>query len=461
MLYCLDNLGGIIQMIDPNLAHLSVQEKRALLKKMMGEKKHNEIDSIEVFKTEDTKRLDKLLAFYKEIGIDNPYFRYGDGLSGDTISIEGKSYINYASYNYTGCCGAPYVNHAVWQAIEQFGTSSSASRVVSGNKTIHKVLEDKLARNLGVEAALCFVGGYTTNASVISHLMTSEDLILQDSLAHRSLITGSVSSGARRIFFNHNDLSDLEAKLKENRSQYRHCLIIIEGVYSMDGDIADLPGYIVLKNKYKSLLMVDEAHSMGVIGKTGKGLSEYFNLPGSDVDIWMGTLSKAYATCGGYIAGSQLLIDNLKYSCPGFIYSVGLPPPSAAAALASIELIEQEPERIATLKARADLFRNESRRYGLNIGVSHDSAIVPIITGNSTYAIYLSDSLFKQGINAQPIFYPTVEESAARVRFFISCLHSESQIIKTVKIIADIMHAIDSDAVLSEKLRHWESILKA
>lgn len=431
-------------MSNPDFSKLNIEEKRELLKKILQEKEMVNQDDID-FSSMDLKRINGLITHVSSVGIENPYFRCAEGVSRDVVTIAGKEYVNFSGYNYLGCSGDPYVNQAVFKAIEQYGTSASASRIASGNKTIHLQLESMLAKNYDSEAALCFVGGYTTNASTIGHLMTSEDLILQDSLAHRSLITGTILSGARRMGFKHNDLEDLELKCKEFRHQYKQCLIIIEGVYSMDGDIPDLPSYIALKNKYGCKLMVDEAHSAGVLGITGKGIREHFGVAGRDVDIWMGTLSKSYATCGGYIAGAQTLIDNLKYTCPGFVYSVGLPPPSAAAAIAALELIDREPERLVNVRARANLFREESKKYGLDIGLSHESAVVPIITKKSSYALYLSDRLFKQGINAQPIFYPAVEENLARVRFFISSLHSELQISTTVKIIAKTLADIQND----------------
>lgn len=432
---------------DPDFLKWSLEEKRELLKKILHENKTASQSSID-FKTTEFKRVEAFLKYCSSKGIKNPYFRCVEGVSRDVISIAGKEYINFSGYNYVGCSGDPYVNHSVFKAIEQFGTSVSASRVASGNKTIHLQLEEMLAKNLDCEAALCFVGGYTTNVSTIGHLMTSEDLILQDSLAHRSLIAGAIVSGARRVSFKHNDIEDLELKCKEFRHQYKKCIIVIEGVYSMDGDIPDLPSYIALKNKYDCMLMIDEAHSAGVLGQTGKGIRELFGVHGHDVDIWMGTLSKSYASCGGYIAGTQNLIKNLKYTCPGFVYSVGLSPPATAAAIASLELIDREPDRLIQLHAMANLFRDESKKYGLDIGLSHGSGVVPIITGKSSYALYLSDRLFKQGINAQPIFYPAVEENLARVRFFISSLHSESQIKTTVNVIARTLKEIQDDSGL-------------
>jgi 7-keto-8-aminopelargonate synthetase-like enzyme len=279
-----------------------------------------------------------------------------------------------------------------------------------------------------VEDAIVYVGGHATNESTIGHLFGAGDLILHDALAHNSIVQGALLSGARRRPFRHNDWQDLDAVLTEVRSQYRRVLVAIEGVYSMDGDYPDLPKFIDVKTRHKAFLMIDEAHSMGTMGKRGRGIGEHFGVDPRTVDIWMGTLSKSFGSCGGYIAGSKELVEYLKYTSPGFVYSVGMPPAAAGAALASLKLLLAEPERVERLQARSTLFLELARQRGLNTGASNHTPVVPVIIGSSLGALQLSRRLFERGINVQPILYPAVEEKAARLRFFVTACHSEEQI---------------------------------
>jgi 7-keto-8-aminopelargonate synthetase-like enzyme len=260
---------------------------------------------------------------------------------------------------------------------------------------------------------------------------------VHDSLAHNSIIQGSILSGARRRPFPHNDWRAVDELLTEIRRDYRRVLIVIEGVYSMDGDFPELPPFIEVKKKHKALLMIDEAHSLGALGKTGRGITEYYNANPRDVDLLMGTLSKAMGSCGGYIAGSKELVEYLKYTSPGFVFSCGLPPAGAAAALASLRLLQRDPGRIERLQANARLFLNLAKERGLNTGLSNNTPVVPIITGNSLEALLLSRAMYDRGISVLPILYPAVEEEKARLRFFITSSHTEAQIRQTVDILAD------------------------
>jgi 7-keto-8-aminopelargonate synthetase-like enzyme len=333
--------------------------------------------------------------------------------------------------------GDPLVSQAAKEAIDRYGTSVSASRLASGEKELHGQLERALAAFLGVDAALTFVGGHATNETVIGHLLGPGDLVLHDSLAHNSIIQGAILSGARRRPFSHNDPEAAGRLLEQFRHEYRRVLIAIEGVYSMDGDIPELPKFIEVKRRHKALLMIDEAHSLGVLGKGGRGIGEHFDVDRREVDVWMGTMSKALGSCGGYIAGSRELIEYLKYTAPGFVFSVGLPPSGAAAALASLKLLEAQPQRVARLRDNARLFLSLAREQGLNTGHSRDTAVVPVILGNSLRALRVSLAMFARGVNVQPIVHPAVEESAARLRFFITSLHTEAQIRGTVKSLAE------------------------
>jgi len=367
-----------------------------------------------------------------KLGIANPYFKLHDGIAGVTTRIEGREYLNFASYNYLGFCGDPRVSQAARAAIDRYGTSVSASRLVSGERGIHRELEHSLAEVYGVDDAIAFVSGHATNVTVIGYLFGPKDLIVHDALVHNSILQGIKLSGAHRLPFPHRDWAALDAILADQRRQFERVLIVVEGVYSMDGDYPDLPRFVDIRRKHRAFLMVDEAHSFGVMGETGFGIREHFGLRGDDVDIWMGTLSKTLASCGGYIAGETALIEHLKFLAPGFLYSVGMTPPAAAAALAALQCLCCEPERVARLQRMGVLFRDEARNAGIDVGSSAGLAVVPAITGSSARAVRLSRALFERGINVQPILYPAVPEKAARLRFFISSEHTEEQILRAV-----------------------------
>jgi len=396
-------------------------------------------------KSSEYLRLQKNLEVTRQPGVTHPFFMVHEGVTNDRTTIGGTEYINFCSYNYLGMSGDSVVTEAARRAVTKYGTSVSASRVVSGQKPVHVDLEKAIADFIGAEESLVFVGGHSTNETVIGHLFGAGDLILHDALSHNSILQGAMLSGARRRPFRHNDWQECDRILNEVRHEYRRVLIVVEGVYSMDGDYCDLPRLVDIKKKHKAYLMVDEAHSLGTMGLHGRGMAEHFDVNPRDVDIWMGTLSKSFASCGGYIAGSSELIEYLKYTAPGFVYSVGLSPPNAAAALAAINLLQEEPERVAKLGENARLFLRLAKREGLNTGLSNNTAVVPVITGNSEYAVKLSQALFQRGINVQPILYPAVEESAARLRFFITSTHIEDQIRQTVSAVAEELARIDPD----------------
>lgn len=371
------------------------------------------------------------------LGVGNPFFRIHDGIAGATTSIGGKTCVNFANYNYLGLSGHPEVSEAAKAAIDRYGTSVSASRLVSGERQIHRDLERALADVYGVDDAIVLVSGHATNVSTIGYLFGPKDLILHDELIHNSILLGAQLSGARRLSFPHNDWQALETILLEQRRRFERVLIVVEGLYSMDGDYPDLPRFVELKKRHCAFLMVDEAHSFGVMGKSGLGIREHFGLSGRAVDIWMGTLSKTLAGCGGFIAGETALVEHLKFLSPGFLYSVGMSPPLAAASLAALRIMLREPQRVATLQERGQLFLRLAKQAGIDTGTSAGLAVVPAITGSSIKASRLSVALLEQGINVQPILYPAVQEKAARLRFFISCEHTAPQIETTIHALAD------------------------
>ena len=383
----------------------------------------------------DYRRLRQDLDRVEELG--NPFFTVHEGTAKDTTQIEGRSLINYASYNYLGLSGDPRLNQAAQDAIAQYGTSVSASRVVSGERPVHQQLEKGLAKFLGTEDCIAYIGGHATNVTTIGHLFQEKDLILYDALSHNSIREGCNLSGATAMEFPHNDWQTLDQLLKEHRRHYEKVLIAVEGVYSTDGDLAPLPEFVRLKAEHKTFLLVDEAHSIGVLGSSGRGIGEHFGIDPKAVDMWMGTLSKSFASCGGYIAGCTELVEYLKYTAPGFVFSVGMAPSNAAAALEALKIIESEPDLVTQVQQKSRLFLSLAKESGLNTGNSHDSPIIPIIVGEPYKAVQLSHTLFQQGINVQPMVYPSVPYDSARLRFFLSSLHTDAQIEQTVKTIAD------------------------
>jgi 8-amino-7-oxononanoate synthase len=396
------------------------------------------------------KELKQRLEMAEVAGVKNPYFTLHERITNNTSVIGGREVLNYSSYNYVGLSGHPEVANASKAAIDRYGTSVSASRVASGEKPLHRELEAAIARMVGAEDSIVMVGGHGTNVGTVGHLLGPGDLILHDALIHDSVMQGAKLSGAQRRPFPHNDPVALERMLAVLRPSYKRVLIVIEGVYSMDGDIPDLAAFIRLRNTYKCWLMVDEAHSLGVIGKTGRGIGEHAGIDTSEVDLWMGTLSKSLSSCGGYIAGSKALVEYLKYTSPGFVYSVGISPPNAASALASIQVLEREPGRVATLHKNAAQFLKLAAERGLDTGHSAGSAVVPVIVGNSFLAIKLAERLFARGINVNPIIYPAVEDNAARLRFFITSEHTSEQIAFTVETVASALAELRRELSLDD-----------
>lgn len=375
----------------------------------------------------------------EQLGLVDPFFKVHEGLAGATSIIQGNTCINFASYNYLGYSGDPRVVQAACDAAAHYGTSVSASRVVSGERPIHGELEQAIANAYGVEDAVAFVSGHATNVSTLGYLLGPKDLVLHDEYIHNSSLVGAQLSGAKRMSFSHNDPDALDALLSRHRHQFERVLIVIEGLYSMDGDIPDLPRFIELKQRHQTWLMVDEAHSFGVMGATGLGLREHFAINPTDVDIWMGTMSKTLSGCGGYIAGNKALVETLRYFAPGFLYSVGMPAQVAAPSLKVLELMQQEPERVTQLQTISHYFLQQAQARGLDTGHSIGSAVVPVIVGSSPLAAHLSHALFEQHINVQPILYPAVPEKSARLRFFLSCEHTQAHIDKTLDVLVTLL----------------------
>jgi len=387
-------------------------------------------------------RIDKLPSYTRialirlaaqKLGIDDPYFICHEGIAGATTTVAGRSLINFSSYNYLGLSGDSRVSDAVKAGIDRYGTSLAGAPRVIGEVALVRELETTIAGLYGVDDAVTFASGHATNVNTIGFLFGPKDLIVHDQLVHNSVIEGVRLSGATRRAFPHNDPAALDRLLSEIRGNFERVLVVIEGLYSMDGDLPALASFVEIKKRHRAFLMVDEAHSLGVLGRTGRGIHEHCGVPAGDIDIWMGTLSKSFAGCGGFIAGERALIDLVRYAAPAYNASVGLAPALAAASLTAIRIMLDEPWRLELLRVAGRYFLDQARQRGLRTGLSEGYCVVPLITGSSLKAVSLSKKLARAGINVQPIIHPAVEEKLARLRFFISHAHTPAQIDQTLE----------------------------
>jgi 8-amino-7-oxononanoate synthase len=366
-------------------------------------------------------------------------FREHVGMATAELEVAGRRMINFSSFNYLDLAGDPRVTAAAKQAIDEFGTSTGSGRIIMGEISLFRQFERELAETLGVEDALLGVSGYGTNVAAIGYLMRKHDLIVYDELVHNSMLTGAQLSGARRLSFAHNDLDALDRLLAEHRGSHERVLIMTEGVFSMDGDIPDIPRMIEIKKRHRALLLVDEAHSIGVIGSRGMGVVDHFSLDPADIDIHYASMSKAFATIGGYIAGRKELITMLKHYAPGLgLYIASPTPANAAAGLAALRIMRAEPERGRRVVANADYFRERAQAAGLDIGPSAGSGVVPVMLADSELALWLAVKLFENNIFTFPMLFPVVPRNAARLRFFLSVAHTREHIDRTIDMIVQL-----------------------
>lgn len=382
-------------------------------------------------------------AVGRTLGVGTPFFREIEAKNGARCTIEGRERINFASYDYLGLGSHPEARAAAARAAEEWGVSANASRLVGGERPYHRALEAALAEAHGTEAAVAMVSGHATNVTTIGALLGPKDLILMDALIHNSISEGARLSGAARLTFPHNDWEWVDETLARVRGRYERVLIAVEGLYSMDGDFPDLPRFVEVKARHEAWLMVDEAHAFGVLGETGRGIAELQGVDPRAVEIWMGTLSKTLASCGGYVCGSAALVSHLKHKAPGFVFSVGLPAPVAAAATAALAAMAAEPWRVARLRENGLRFRDGAAAAGLDVGLSEGYAVTPVIVGDSPRAVVAADMLFKRGINALPIIFPAVPEREARIRFFLTSDHLPEDIDRAVAETAEVAKALD------------------
>lgn len=375
------------------------------------------------------------------LGFTNPYYRVHDGRAGTRTSIAGRELLNFASYDYLALNGHPEVLAAHEEAARRYGTSVSGSRITSGERNVHRALEAALADIYGAEAGAVFVSGHATAASVIESILGPRDLLIHDSLIHNCVVVGAQGSRCQRKSFRHNDLDDLEAYLTLTRHLFERVLIVSEGLFSMDGDGPDLHRLAEIKERFHAWLMVDEAHSLGVLGATGRGIAEHAGMDPGRVDIWFGTLSKALVGCGGYVCGSGALVDVLKARAPGLVYSVGAPAPVAAASLKALEIMRREPARVAALQANGAHFIAGARARGLDVGLSWGFGVTPIILGTDIRTFAMARDLERMGVYAFPVTSPGVPQGTSRLRFFLSAAHG----------VADMDTALDAVATILDR----------
>lgn len=365
----------------------------------------------------------------------HPYFVPVDRLE-KMYSASPDGYVSLAHYDYLGLAKHPRVTEAATQAIAEFGPGVGASRLVGGERLAHRALERNLAEFLGVGDVLTMISGYLTNVSLINHLLGPRDLVLIDELAHNSIVVGAKSGKMECQLFEHNNLDDLERRLAEARGQYRHVLVVVEGLYSMDGDIPDLPRLIEIKERHDAWLLVDEAHSYGVLGDTGRGICEHFDIDPSQIELSVGTLSKSFVSSGGFICASADIIAWLRFTLPGFVYSVGLAPSTTASANAALEVLKDEPDRVARVKAKSRLFMDTARAAGLTPGAAIGQAVVPLFFDDPMQTMMVSQVLLEAGIYAPPIVQVGVPKDQPRIRFFFSAEHRDRDIVRAVDVIA-------------------------
>ncbi len=341
------------------------------------------------------------------------------------VVIQGRRLINLSSNNYLGLTTHPRLVDAMVKATHQWGVGSGAVRPIAGTMTLHEQLEARLAAFKHTEASLVFQSGFTANVGVLQVLVGEGDVIISDELNHASIIDGIRLSKAERSIYRHRDLDDLERHLEKHRSK-RVKLVVSDGVFSMDGDVAPLRQIVGLAEAHGALVMVDDAHASGVLGANGRGTVNHFGLEGR-VDLQIGTLSKAIGVLGGYVAGTQLVRDFLIHRARPFLFSTSHPPGVAAACIAALDVLLEEPERIERLWGNTRRFKQGLQRLGFDLG-SSETPITPVIVGKGELAMGLSDRLFERGIFAQGIGYPTVPEGRARVRTIVTSAHSEDQL---------------------------------
>ncbi|HEX5840628.1 MAG TPA: glycine C-acetyltransferase [Anaerolineales bacterium] len=361
----------------------------------------------------------------KEQGLYNRIRTIGSA-QGAWLTVDGQNVLNFCSNNYLGLANHPKIVEAAKEATNKYGVGPAAVRSIAGTMDLHVQLEQRLAKFKGAEDVITFQSGFTANLGAISALVGKEDVIFSDRLNHASIIDGCRLSGAKIIAYEHNDPSALEDAIKEHASNYRRALIVTDGVFSMDGDIAPLPDLYEVAKKYDILFMVDDAHGEGVLGKGGRGIVDHFGLHGK-VDIEVGTMSKAFGVVGGMVAGDRVIIEWLRQRGRPFLFSSAVTAPDAAACLAAVDLLEESTELVDRLWSNARYFKEEMKKLGFDTGVS-ETPITPVMLGEAPLAQQFSRELFEEGVFAMSIGFPTVPTGKARIRVMISAAHDNDDL---------------------------------
>src|SRR5947209_18098777 len=356
-------------------------------------------------------------------------------------TFDGRRVINIASNNYLGLTTHPKLREAALKAIEQYGVGSGAVRTVCGTMKIHMELEEKIARFKNVEACVVFQSGFTANAGTVSAILGKEDFIISDELNHASIIDGARLSRAKILVFRHKDMAHAEEQLASIKDQPGRRLLITDGVFSMDGDIGPLPALCDLAEKYSAIMMVDDAHASGVLGRNGRGTIDHFHVHGR-VDVQVGTLSKAIGVLGGYVCGTRDLIDFLYHRARPFLFSTSHPPSVAATCIAAFDVLEQEPERIEKLWENTRFWKKELGGLGFNIGGKttpvSETPITPVSIGEGRLAMESNRELFNEGVFTPGIAFPTVAEGKARLRTIMSATHTRRQLEQALEVFSKV-----------------------
>ncbi len=361
----------------------------------------------------------------KEQGLYNRIRTIGSA-QGARLIVDGKDVLNFCSNNYLGLADHPKIVEAAKEATKKYGVGPAAVRTIAGTTDLHVQLEQRLAKFKGAADVITFQSGFTANLGTIAALVGKEDVIFSDRLNHASIIDGCRLSGARIVAYEHNDPAALEAAIKENAGTYRRALLVTDGVFSMDGDIAPLPALDEVANKYDILFMVDDAHGEGVLGRGGRGIVDHFGLHGK-VDIEVGTLSKAFGVVGGLVAGDKVIVEWLRQRGRPFLFSSAVTAPDAAACLAAVDILEESTDLVDKLWDNSRYFKSEMKKLGFDTGVS-ETPITPVMLGEAPLAQQFSRELFDNGVFAMAIGFPTVPKGKARIRVMISAAHDRDDL---------------------------------
>ncbi len=355
-----------------------------------------------------------------------PYFKAIQSGAGSTVMIDGKKFIMIGSNNYLGLTQDPRVKQAAKDALERFGSGCTGSRYLNGTLSLHEELEGKLAKFVHKDAALVFSTGFQTNQGTISTVVGKDDIIFSDRANHASIIDGCRLAFGKIVRYKHNDMNDLERQLKTHGNNSAGKLIVSDGVFSMEGDIVKLPKVIELAKKYHARVMIDDAHSCGVLGKSGRGTGEHFNVE-NDIDLVMGTFSKSFASIGGFIAGEQKVINYVKHHARSFIFSASMPPSAVATVSKAVDILIAEPERLDQLWNNTRKMKKAFVEMGFNTG-SSETPIIPIIIGDDLKTFYFWKLLYENGIFANPVISPAVEPGHQLLRTSYMATHTDNEL---------------------------------